>query len=404
MKIHTSRGPTLSHQISRAPAVSRARSPLAIAGPGPNTLAAMADGGSRSTPEHAIGGYHGSAAVRTRLGDLDADGEDDPDAMEGVEEVVRQFVQSRGQSDSEDPSEVGGRKTKGPSQAAVPNPTFGTGKGKQRAPKPMQDAVPNPTLSLKAKGKQRARPETDHEREVTTLSDVTDNSGWSSWQDRVIVSRPPPRERKPQQPRKPVRTQPSGRVYDPPCLNCRRGSRRGELECEEPRGGGACIGCKRKKQGCQYALLVAKKKVVKSKPQIESEDDDSDGPISTARPRPSVYVSLPPITTLSASSPSHPTQLPSGPKPSPRLPTRAPPLREARIRATRAIQAAAAVQVTSPPIVEPRPMRRRSPSGTRTRMPVSGIFAFSCPTDLYPTRGSLTVAGRCAHTILHETR
>lgn len=358
--------------MTRGPSVNRARSPLAIAGPGPTTLAAV--GRSADT---AIGEYFGSASgpeAPTRLGDLDADVEDDPDAMEGVEEAVRGFVESRGQSDSGDPSEVEAEKTRGPSptQDAVPTPTFsGTLKRKQPASKPMQADDPTPTLSEKAKGKQRARPETDQQTDASTLSEVTDKSGSSSWRDRVIVSRPKPRERK-QYPRKAVRSRPSGKLYDPPCRNCRKG----RMDCEEPRAGGACVGCKRKKQACAYALIAAKKKVFTSKPEIESEDDDTDRPTLTAPPRPSLDPLVPPITTLTSFSPSRRPHRSSAPKPPPRLPTRAPPLREARLRASQAIQEAAGVRFSSPPTVTPRPVRRRSPSGSRNRNAVPCRFFF----------------------------
>src|SRR5271163_319042 len=86
-------------------------------------------------------------------------------------------------------------------------------------------------------------------------------------------------------------------------------------------------------------------------------------------------LSVPPITTLPSSSPSRPTNPQVGANPDARLPTRAPPLRAARLRATQAIRAAVGGQVLSSPTVQRRPVRRTSPSGSRTR-PVLGMSYF----------------------------
>jgi hypothetical protein len=310
------------------------RSPPAVAGPGPSTEA------------------------NRRLGDLDAEGEDDPDAMQGVEEAVRDIVNGRGQSEEED--ELQGEVPTWPrpmlKRDPVPNPSASAKvKGKQRAVEPIREAVPNPSPSAKRK---QAAPETEPESE--------DSSDDSSWRNKVIVSRPKALNRPPPKQRYPVRGRPSGKLFLTPCQNCVKGN----IDCEVDLKGGACVGCKRKKQGCPYAPRRATSKKVKSKAKIESEDEDTDRPISTAP----LNVSIPPIATLTSASPPRPTPGKRAPQPTARLPTRAPPLREARTRATQAIQEAAGGQLASPPTVEPRPVRRRSPSGSRTQKPNAGAF------------------------------
>jgi hypothetical protein len=334
--------------MRREASLPRIHSPTAVAGPGPRSLAYFtsvweAAGRSALQPE-------------TRLGDLDADGEDDPDAMEGVEEVVRDFVQSGGPAEPEE--EVRRDKVPRKSAEAVPNPTFSAkAKGKQRA----WVAVPNPTQASKTKARKRPAPQTEHEGDLSTLSDASDATGWASWEKRVIVSRPKPLERQPlerkPQPKRQVRLRPSGLFLDPPCRNCGKVG----IECEEDLRGGACVACKRKKQACSYAPRRQRKPKITSKPMVESEDDDSERHI----------LSAPPIATLASRSPSLPNA-----KPSPQLPTRAPPLREARMRATRAIHEASRPRPASPPTVVSRTVRRKSPAGSRSRQPKFGTRFF----------------------------
>ena len=168
--------------------------------------------------------------VRERLGfgDLEADGEDDPDAMVGIEESIESFMRN---------AAVGGMK--------------GEGKGKGHG-----------------KGKGKAR-------ELDTLSESSDESRLSV---KAIVSRPRPQTTKlvghaP-------RIHPSGTFLDPPCAKCAAA----KVKCERDVGGGSCVRCKRRKKGCVYGARVNRK--VKSKAVVESEDEDEDDAARLPRPVP----------------------------------------------------------------------------------------------------------------------
>src|SRR5277367_6767843 len=128
--------------MSQGLSVQRARSPSATAGPGPKTLATFANA---NVVQARNAGRTEGREERTRLGELDADGEDDPDAMEGVEEVVRDYVDSGTQS-------AVTQKVPTRTQEAVPNPTFSAKVTGQQAPSKSHKAA----LSAKAKEKQPA--------------------------------------------------------------------------------------------------------------------------------------------------------------------------------------------------------------------------------------------------------
>lgn len=316
-----------------------------MAGPGPRTiakLAAIADTAVLSALEQ-----ESRQPVRrhTRLTDLEGDGEDEAaDAMKGVEDVVQRYVMGPIGSDGEE----------GETEVNPPTPTM--------------EEVPRGLPSAKAQGKRRIRPQTDEESDTSTLSKSDDESGSGKLDKKVIFYRPKPREDRGHKKRTVV-TRPSGRYLEPPCLRCVKG----RLDCEKDRAGGACVPCKKKKQGCTYGVITTKKKF-KSKAEIESEDDDSDRPIrpppTRAGNRPNIPA--PSITVLDSPTPSMPTETQEPPVPSARLPTRAPPVREARLRASQAIRAAAGLQLHSSPTVEPQPVRRKSGSGSRDRKGKSG--------------------------------
>ena len=236
-----------------------------------------------------------------RMGDLNADGDDEAGMMEAVNRTVDQamkFVDEDEENESQEDTH-------------------------------------------RQKGKQRARSPED-----PIVSDSSKDSDAFSDDHKVIVSRPRPRPRADRGLRKGVAINPSGRYLDPPCIRCVKAG----LACEKDRGGGACVFCKKRKQSCEYAVRRNKKKM-QSKPEIESEDDDSEPPVpSRSHPR----VSLPEIACLTP--PSAPTR--------PR--TRAPPVREARTRATEAIREFSQTGLARPVSEHQRP-RRAPPSGTHSR-------------------------------------
>lgn len=61
---------------------------------------------------------------------------------------------------------------------------------------------------------------------------------------------------------------PTGDFYDPPCSTCRTAGK----DCERQATAGACVNCRHFKHKCEFAKI---RKTKKSKPVVESEDDDS---------------------------------------------------------------------------------------------------------------------------------
>jgi hypothetical protein len=59
----------------------------------------------------------------------------------------------------------------------------------------------------------------------------------------------------------------TGELHDAKCSNCRLSGKM----CEKQRSGSACVNCRRFKHRCEF---VKPRKVVKSKPEVESEDED----------------------------------------------------------------------------------------------------------------------------------
>ena len=52
----------------------------------------------------------------------------------------------------------------------------------------LPDDIPKATPSVKAKGKKRAQPVEENDSNVSTLSKGSADSGWGSWEKKVIVS------------------------------------------------------------------------------------------------------------------------------------------------------------------------------------------------------------------------
>lgn len=245
----------------QAPGSRRIVTPPA-AGPGPTTTAYYA----------AV-----AASVATnniRLGDLDADGDEDPDVMQGIESAVEKEID--GMDTDED------------------------------------DNSPPP---VEKKGKQRARtPETDE----------SDDSGNKVVSRSKQVIRPTPRSKR-------VALRPSGELHDPPCPRCEYLRR----ICEKDFGGGACVACKRTKQRCGFAARRVKKGV-KNKIEIASEDDETDHSQHPRRisgnPVPPMAVLTPPPTR-----PTTVIRVMQATRKIPNRP-RAPPSRKARTKANQAIR------------------------------------------------------------------
>ena len=261
--------------------------------------------------------------------DLDADGEDEDSVMGPTDSVLAKVLAGVDEDDEE-----------------------GIDGGDEDEGKPAED-------SQTAKGKQRAQ-SPDNARK-------SNNSGWSSWGKRVIVSRPKPIERPEKAPRSHVTIHPSGTYFVPACLYCMNA----QLPCQKNRAGGACILCKKRKQACQYAGRRTKKPI-QSKAEIESEDDASNRPISSWP-----QVSVPPIAVLAppASVPAQarqvreavlaPTFIPA-PTPIPawvrQVRTGAPPVREATTKATEAIHQFTAAGQVFPLPADIKPSRRAPPT------------------------------------------
>ena len=358
------------HRKSPMPAPIRFRSPspFPVAGPGPVTQAyyAAVVAGAVGLPDEvptrershsdrgqatSVGGLRKQDLEEgdPRLGDLDADGQDEDSVMGPTDSMLARALAGVDENDEE-----------------------GIDGGDEDEGKPAKD-------SRMAKGKQRARSPDD--------ARDSDDSDWSSWGKRVIVSRPKPIERPEKAPRRHVTIRPSGTYFDIPCLRCVNA----EVACEKDRAGGACVFCKKRKQSCQYAGRRTKKPI-QSKAEIESEDDASDRPISSHQQR---HVSRPPIAVLTplGSVPARPrkvrdavlvptTSHPASTSiPETSIPTRvrqvrtgAPPVREAATKATQAIRQFTAGGQVFPPPADIKPSRQAPPTGTQSRSKGKGEF------------------------------
>jgi hypothetical protein len=234
--------------------------PPAVAGPGPATLAAQA---ARAW----ISATSGQICWPLGFANLDAEGDDNPAAANAVDGALKELLE-----------EMANEESGGESGGALQ----GIGKGKGKA-----------MGSVRPGGQDRLSP----------LTDSTDPD------NKVIhVQRRPPPKAQPGK-HQTRRIEPSGEFHSPACVRCRRA--RFLIQCEKDANGGACIPCKRKKQGCSYAVVHRRtqqpRRPVKSKPVVESEDADGSASETALSDRP-----LPP-------------------------PRRAPPPRDARTRATAAI-------------------------------------------------------------------
>jgi len=218
----------------------------AIAGPGPTTEFNRAIGyGNIRHPvpiydgemeedelESDGGGVKDGEGERKSFADVDAEGEDDPDAMVGVAEGVEWFLRRAAESDVE-----------------------------------MEDATKSGD-----KGKGKAREPTGTMGDPMMLSASESDSDWGTRENKVIVSRPP--KFKPTKMPAPTQQQrnirPTGRYFDEPCSRCVVGGWR----CEKDERGGSCIACKQKKQRCTHSNPTRRGTRVKSKAFIDSDDDD----------------------------------------------------------------------------------------------------------------------------------
>jgi hypothetical protein len=260
----------------------RSPTPGPVAGPGPTTQARYDALTMAVLQEEQV-----------RFGDLDAEGDDDP--MMGLRDIVD--FELLGDGDEEEEQEK----------------VVEIGKGKERARTP------------------------DYDTHVP-LSDTSKPSASSSEEEKVIVSKPK-RSKATQKAPKGTQIVPSGDFHDPPCRRCVRSN----FECEKNTGGGACIGCKRKKKSCEYAERRRSRKRFISKAEVESEDEGSDVPTVPT-------VLLPPITVLSPP------------------PSRVRPKREAHTKASKAIRDASEAGYLSVPPIK-KVSRPRSANVSRPEEP-----------------------------------
>jgi hypothetical protein len=138
-------------------------------------------------------------------------------------------------------------------------------------------------IGVKGKGKGRAggdewtpEPRVDQNGK-RQRSDEETESDWDQYKrsPKIVVKRPSVRRSIATAGISKHRTfgRPTGNYFDPPCSTCHLAGR----VCERNVRGGSCTHCKVSKRACEYAKPQTAKRV-KSKPTIDSEDDEDKGP------------------------------------------------------------------------------------------------------------------------------
>lgn len=259
------RGP--SEVIPAAPPRPLSPSPLAIAGPGPQTMANFARPGenrlpfskrlSVSPPPRTTG-----TTLLPSRAELPNKRKKDPKEVKKVYKGFRDIEESGSESEKEEHSEskmAEPRRTE--SRPIVPEK-----KGKEKKTADEKPCANEKVIKVKRRRTAAATPQPE-----TAESDSSSSTSWDEMRQKS-KPRTTPAKSKLENKKNENPVVPTGELYDPPCSTCRIAER----DCEKQGLGSACVACRRSKQRCEYSLR--KRRAAKSKDEVDSEDDQSDGP------------------------------------------------------------------------------------------------------------------------------